>query len=240
MPPALGHVARFPMRFRRLAAALVACAGLTAVAGQELPSGGLYGTIRNAHYTAPEGRFRLPVPVLAELGGKVFDTEAVVTFTDDVSTHVSVACFPLDLSQQWELETRGLKDFLAWFYGEHVFTNFAQRFPGAANESSVYSPDLRGGALLVFTLLPGGTAFAARANVVEGVGSPQPVAKRGTVLFVAHGCTFVVSTELAERVTQRSTFQRTAEEENDLLRQRLVQLLTRLQVPAPGAKASRP
>ncbi len=240
MPPALGHVPRFPMRFRRLAAALAACAGLAAAAGQELPAGGLYGVIRNAHYTAPEGRFRLPVPVLTELGGKIYDTEAVVTFTDDVSTHVSVACFPLDLSRQWELETRGLKDFLVWFYGEHVFMNFAGRFPGAANESSVFSPDLRGGALLVFTLLPGGSAFAARANVVEGAGSPQPVAKRGTVLFVANGCTFVVSTELAERVTQRSTFQRTAEEENDLLRQRLVQILSRLQVPAPGAKAPRP
>jgi hypothetical protein len=240
MPPPLGHVPRFPMRIRRLAAALAVCAGLASAAAQEIPAGGLYGAIRNAHYTAPDGRFRLPVPVLAELGGKVFDTEAVVTFTDDVSTHVSVACFPLGLSQQWELETRGLKDFLAWFYGEHVFMNFSGRFPGAANESSVFTPDLRGGALLVFTLLPGGSAFAARANVVEGAGSPQPVAKRGTVLFVANGCAFVVSTELAERVTQRSTFQRTADEENDLLRQRLIHVLSRLQAPAPGRASPRP
>ena len=228
------------MRLRRSVAALVACAALAEAWAVELPVSGLYGEIRNAHYTAPEGRFRLPVPVLAELGGKVHDTEAVATFTDDVSTHVSVACFPLDLTHRWELETRGLKDYLTWFYGEHVFRNFAARFPGAANETSLFSPDLRGGALLVFTLLPGGSSFAARANVVEGPGSPQPVAKRGTVVFVENGCVLVVSTELAERVTQRSTFQKTAAEENDLLRQRLVQLLTRLQVPAPRPPARRP
>lgn len=224
----------------RLAALLVAGALLGATQAQEVPPGGLYGEVRNAHYVAPEGRFRLPVPVLAELGGQIYDTESVATFTDTVSTHVSVACFPLDLSHRWELESRGLKDYLAWFYAEHVLANFATRFPGTVTEGSLFSPDLRGGSLLTFTLLPGGSAFAARANVVDGPGSPLPVAKRGTVLFVENGCVLVVSTELAERVTQRSTFQRTTAEENDLLRQRLLQLLTRLQVPAPRPPARRP
>lgn len=230
---------RFPM-VPRLVAVLTASVALVATWAQEVPAGGLYGEIRNSHYTAPEGRFRLPVPVLAELGGQVYDTDSVVTFTDEVSTHVSVACFPLDLSHRWELETRGLKDYLAWFYTEHVLANFAARFAGTATEGSVFSPDLRGGALLVFTLLPGGSAFAARASVIDVAGAPQPVAKRGTVLFVENACVLVVSTELAERVTQRSTFQRTAAEENDLLRQRLELLLSRLQVPSPRPPARRP
>ena len=225
----------------RLIASLLVSGLLPATTpAQELPDSGLYGEIRNGHYTAPEGRFRLPVPVLPELGGRTIDTEAVVTFTDEVSTHLSVACFPLDLSNKWELETREIKDYLAYFFGEHVYSNFARRYPGVANERSEFTPDLRGGALFVFTLLPGGSAFADRATVLEGAAGPPPVAKRGTLLFVERGCIFILSTELAERVTQRSAFQKTADEENDLLRTRLLDLVQKLQVTLPRPPARRP
>jgi hypothetical protein len=226
------------MKLPRLSALLAGCVLAAAVSAQELPVDGLYGEVRNGHYTAAEGRFRVAVPVLAELGGKVFDTENVVTFTDDVSTHISIAAFALDMSNKWELETRGVKDFLVYFYTEHVFANFAQRFPGSANERSVFAPELRGGALLVFTLLPGGSAFQGKGNVVDTSTAP-PVAKRGTLLFVTRETIFILSSELAERVTQRSAFQKTADEENEILRERLVELAARLQIPAPKPSGKR-
>lgn len=226
------------MLLPRLPALLTGCVLATALSAQDAPSSGLYGEVRNGHYTANEGRFRVPVPVLQELGGKVFDTENVVTFTDDVSTHVSIAAFPLDMSNKWELETRGVKDFLVFFYTEHVFANFEQRFAGVANERSVFTPELRGGALLVFTLLPGGSAFQGKGNVVDTSTAP-PVAKRGTLLFVARETIFILSSELAERVTQRSAFQKTADEENEILRARLIELASRLQIPAPKPPSKR-
>lgn len=238
---ALTHLARLPMKLPRLIAFLPLACGLTlALAAQEQPDTGLYGAMRNGHYTSAQGTFRVTVPVLPELGGRVTDTEAVVTFQDDFSTYISIACFPLDVSNKWELETREIRDYLAYFYSEHVFTNFQQRFPGAANERSVFTPDLRGGALFVFSLLPGGSAFADQAPLIDGAAAGAAVAKRGTLLFVENGCIFILSTELAERVTQRSAFRKSADDENEILRNRLVQLAGRLQVPAPKPPAKRP
>lgn len=236
IPRAVRNVARFVMTTPRFTALLTGCALAVTAIAQELPASGLYGEFRNGNYIAHEGRFRMTVPVLAELGGRIFDTENVVTFTDEVSTHVSVAVFPLDLSNKWELETRGVKDFLAYFYAEHVLSNFARRFEGVATERSVFTPDLKGGALFAFTLLPGGSAFQGRATLIEPAG-PPPAAKRGTMLFLENGCIFILSSELAERVTQRSAFQKSADEENEILRNRLIALAGRLQIPSPRPPA---
>jgi hypothetical protein len=191
---------------------------------------GLYGQLRGTTYVAPENRFRIAVPVLPELGGRIDDTENVVTFSDEVSTHVSIACFPLDLSNKWERDTRGIREYLAFFYGELVFPDFARRFPEAATERMLYTPDLHDGALFAFTLLPGGSAFEARSSVLDTPGS-APAAKRGNLLFVHNDSIFILSIELAERVTQRSAFHKTADEENDILRDRLIELAQRMQLP---------
>lgn len=204
------------------------------------PASGLYGEVRGTNYISPQGRFRVSIPVLPELGGRIHDTENVVTFTDDVSTHVSIACFPLDLSQRWERDTRGIRDYLAYFYGEFVFPDFARRFPGSATESAVFTAELLNGALLAFTLLPGGSAFEARGNVLEGLAAVPSVAKRGNMLFVQNECIFILSVELAERVTQRSSFNKTAAEENEMLRDRLIELAQRMQMPAPRPPTPRP
>lgn len=235
---------------RLLSAAVLLCAALcTGAQAQEGPAATpapaapvptLYGQEKNGFYTAPEKRFRVAIPVLPELGGQVHDTPNVVTFDDDVSVHASIACFPLDLSQRWELETRGRRDYLAYFYASFVFSEFERRYPGAANEPSLYTAELKDGALFVFTLLPGGSSFAARSQVVPAPADAPLVAKRGTLLFVERDCIFILSLELAERITQRSTFEKTAAQENELLRERLLELVQRMQIPAPPAPARRP
>lgn len=217
----------------RSALLCLALAGGLALRAQDVPSPGLYGTIKGSNYTIASGLFRVAIPVLPELGGQVHDTENVVTFDDDVSTHVSIAAFPFDLSQKWEFETRGVRDYLAYFYAEFVFPDFLQRHPGSANEASEFSPELQGGGLLVYAVLPGGSFFAAKASVLTPPGADAPVAKRGTLLFVREGAIFILSAELAERVTQRSTFQKTPAEENALLRERLLALVGRMTIPAP-------
>lgn len=228
---------------RSLSAILLSCAVVCGAWAQTTPAPGtapLYGEVRNGHYIAPEGRFRVVVPVLPELGGQIHDTENVVTFDDNVSVHVSIACFPLDLSQKWELETREVRDYLTYFYATFVFPEFERRHPGAANEQSLFSSDLKKGALFVFTLLPGGSYFANGSNVLPAPADAPLVAKRGTLLFVDHGCIFVLSLELAERITQRSTFEKTAVQENEILRDRLVELTQRMQIPAPKPGPRRP
>ncbi|KXU36816.1 hypothetical protein AXK11_03195 [Cephaloticoccus primus] len=89
--------------------------------------------------------------------------------------------------------------------------------------------DEAGGAVFCFTLLPGGsmfgTPFADARAAREG---RPPVAKRGNLIFAQNGVVYVLSIELSERLHSRN-YQKTPEEENALLSQRLTALLHSMQ-----------
>ncbi|MDB6114462.1 MAG: hypothetical protein JWQ83_607 [Lacunisphaera sp.] len=212
--------------------------GVTALAQ---PAPGLAGRIDGEVYTSATGEFSIPLPVLKELGGTVTDTENVVTFGDSYNTHISIACFPQDAAQNWELETRGRRDYLLYFFTNFVLADFTKRFPGSRIESARFMPEFMEGALIAYALLPGGSFFEGKNRVTDApVSAPAAdpvVAKRGTMLFVRRGFVYVVSTELAERATQRSTYQLTTEKENTLLSERLTALAGRLVFPPPKPRA---
>ena len=52
--------------------------------------------------------------------------------------------------------------------------------------------------------------------------------QRGNVLFVRNGYTFVISTELSERVTEGSHYNKTTEQEDQILRARLVDVVKKM------------
>ncbi len=194
----------------------------------------LYGTLKRDSYIAPGGIYTVRVPVLPELGGEITDTENVVTFDDSVSTHISLASFPLDMSQRWDLTEKGLREYLSSFYVTYVLADFQARYPGSTAEATLFTPELMDGSLLGFALLPGGSAFANQLAVPGGpAAEPAPVAKRGNLLFVRGERIYVLSIELAERVTQRKFFNKTPEEENAILRERLIQFVGRIHFPTP-------
>jgi hypothetical protein len=198
------------------------------------PPSPLHGKIEGSTYVAPADVFRLPIPVLPELGGTVYDTENAVTFGDHFKTHVSVAAFSQDATQRWENETRGRRDYLVYFFSNYVMPDFQQRSPGAKIESARFLPGIEEGALIVYTLLPGGSMFADRISLA---GDPDPslVAKRGNLLFVKNEHVFIISTELAERVLEHATYHKSTAEEDELLRTRLLDLLGTLVVSGPTA-----
>ena len=188
----------------------------------------LAGRIDGDMYVSATGEFKIRMPVLTELGGKVEDTDNVVTFSDNFNTHISIACFALDATQKWELETRGLRDYLLFFVTDALMPDFERRFPGSKVESARFLPELQDGSLIAYALLPGGSFFEARNKVLDGPALPPVVAKRGSLLFVRNHYVYVLSTELAERATQRSTYSQTAEAEDTTLSNRLVELAGRL------------
>lgn len=199
--------------------------GLPALAAVAAP---LIGRMDGENYVSPTAQFRIRAPVLPELGGVISDTENVVTFQDNYGTHISVACFPMDASQRWEHDTRGLRDYLLFFFTDVVMPNFASRFRGSAVESARFLPDLQGGALIGYALLPGGSHFEHLNRVLDGPPSDPAVAKRGTLIFVRDRHVYAISTELAERVTQRSTYRLTKDEEDTQLTTRLTAILGRI------------
>lgn len=189
----------------------------------------LHGRVEGGIYTSPTGAFSIPVPVLPELGGMVSDTANVVTFEDQFSRHLSIAVFSLNAVQRRDLQALGTKDFLVRFFESYVLPDFLRQFPGTQVEQAIFLPTLHEGSLIAHTLLPGGSMFALRGLLPE----QRLVAKRGNLLFVKNRHVFVVSTELAERVLEHATYDKTPEEENAVLRERLLEYVGRLTFPEP-------
>lgn len=199
---------------------------------QDLPTG-LYGRLEHGIYISPTGTFKLPSPVLSELGGTITDTPNVATFQDNFTTLVSIGSFSQDATQRWELSTRGLRDYLVYFFSNFVLADFRRVFPGThAEDSAVFSPGTMDGALFTYVLLPGGSMFTSKLPNFVPPDKLAP-AKRGNVIFVKNGCTFVVSIELAERVTEGSKYNKTPEEEDKILRARLAAVLSKIQFTKP-------
>jgi hypothetical protein len=192
----------------------------------------LLGRVEGNTYISPTGAFRVAIPILPELGGRILDTDSTVTFQDDFNTLYTIAAVPMDATQRWEFSTRGTKDYLPYFFANLVLPDFRQAFPGTKVESAKYAASVADGALFAYTLLPGGSMFAHKLAFVDA-NQPPPEAKRGNLIFVRNNFVFVLSTELAERVTERSTYKKTPAEEEEILRQRLVDLLGRIQFPKP-------
>lgn len=211
----------------RLIPVLAACS-LLGSAALTAQTAGLAGKMDGGTYVSATGEFKVPALVLPELGGTITDTENVVTFSDSYNVHVSIACFPQDAAQKWELETRGRRDYLLYFFSEFVLPDFTRRFPDSRIESARFVPELQDGALIAYALLPGGSFFEDKNYILDATPVAPVTAKRGTLLFVHHGHIYILSTELAERATQRRTYQQTVEQENSLLADRLTALVGRL------------
>jgi hypothetical protein len=55
------------------------------------------------------------------------------------------------------------------------------------------------------------------------------------MIFVKNGATFVISTELSERVTEGSRYSKTTAEEDEILRKRLQNIATNMKFTVPAA-----
>ena len=197
----------------------------------------LAGQIAGDTYLSATGLFRIAVPVLSELGGTITDTPDVVTFADSYTTHITIAVIPLDSTQRWELSTGSKKDYLVKFFSGFLLADFRQKFPGSSVESATFLPKLQEGALLVYALLPGGSMFNQRVALF-GAADNLPTAKRGNLLFVRGDYIFILSSEIAERATERSLYAMTTAQEDEILRKRLLDVLGKIQFT--GAAAATP
>lgn len=220
----------------RITLALVFVAIASALRSQDAPAPGLAGKVEGRTYLSPTGIFKVTIPVLPELGGNITDTPNVVTFQDEFNVHVSIAAFPQDATQRWELSTRGLKDYLIYFFSNFVLADFKQSFEGVQIESAKFVPGMLDGSLITYLLVPGGTMFADRVPQL-GSSDRVPVAKRGNLLFVRSGHIFVISIELAERVIEGRAYKKTTAEEDEILLQRLNDMVGKIQFARPPSAA---
>lgn len=222
-----------------LALALPATAVLQAQQPNADEAPRLAGRIEGTTYFSASGAFKTEIPVLPEFGGSVQDTDTAVTFHDNLSVHTSIAAVKMDATLRWEDEVRGRKEFLIWFFTNYVQSDFQEAHPGTTVQSAKFLPSTQDGSLLAYILIPGGSMFMDR--VIVGTGEEPPVAKRGNLLFVKNEYVFVISIELAEKVLDRTTWNKTQAEEDDVLRKRLLDVVAKLNFTMPTpAKADAP
>ena len=211
------------------------------VQGTEAPAISLQGKINKNVYISPSGAFSVPIPVLPELGGSIQDTSNVVTFRDKFSVMISIGAFPMDATEKWHYSTQTPKEYLVNFFGNVVINEFRREYPKLQIESQngLFIPTLAGGSFLAYFLIPDGSAFAAAVDPFAMTSAQQhPVAKRANIVFVKNNVTFVISTELAERVTEGVSYKLTTEQENKTLRKRLEDLIASMNFMTPGKPAS--
>lgn len=195
----------------------------------------LQGTMEGGVYTSPTGAFKMIAPVLPELGGTVHDTDVVVTFKDSFGLQVTVAAIQQDATQRWEMSTQSIRDYLIYFFKNYVLRDFEAVCPGAKLESAGFSADYMDGSIFTYVLLPGGSMFGGREAFTTDPN--PPIAKRGNLCFVKNGFVFVISTELSERITEGTKYHKTTEEENLILRSRLVDVVKKIEFLKPAAAA---
>ena len=216
------------MRVIMITAMVCGAIGLNQLDAQPTP---LLGEVSDNQYHAPTGEYAINLPVQPDLGGTITDTREVVTFQDGISLHASIACFSLNSAQKREEQTRGRRDYLIWFFRNQVQTQFQKRFEQATTESARFIPEMLDGSLMAFSLLPGGSMFGERIPAPHD--GSLPTAKRGNLLFLHHDHLYVVSLELAKLLLDESIGQLTDEEQNEILRQRLVDLIARITFKVP-------
>jgi hypothetical protein len=221
---------------RVVIALLICCVGAVARAQ---PGPNLVGSLQGNVYTSATGAFRIPSPVSPALGGSIVDTANAVTFADPFSTYVTIVNFPLDPTQKWEMDTAtSRKDYLLSFFDQQVLPDFLKAFPKLTVEpTGRYVTTVQNGALLVFMLIPGGSMFAHPEDQIA-LDEKTRVAKRANLIFVHGGFIYVISTELAERVTEGSAYHHTSDQEDQILRDRLIALVGSMRftsTPVPAA-----
>ena len=74
--------------------------------------------------------------------------------------------------------------------------------------------------------------FADKVATIDPARKP-PVAKRGNMIFVKNGFVYVISTELAERVTEGSAYTLTQQEEDVSLREKLQDMVAKIHFLTP-------
>jgi hypothetical protein len=184
--------------------------------------------------------FSIPVPVLQELGGKIVDTDLYATFEDDYTTHITVGVVQMDATLRWELGTMEKKDFLVRAFGSLVLPQLKAACPMTRDDSVRLLPKFKDGALLVCTLHPGITHFSSRIALFGGADDNAPTARRGTLMFTQGDYMVIISSELGERATERSAYTRTDAQEQELLKERLVNLAKGLKLNVPVSQPAKP
>ena len=201
----------------------------------------LLGRIEGDRYIAPGEAYSVPVPVLHGDNATIMDNGEIVVFKDKVATLLTIAAFPMPPVARWEYETTPARDYLIAFFRDNILRDYVREFPGSTIESARFLPEVYGGAMVAFTLLPDGSVFTPHTPRPP----PDLVAKRGHFVFVREGRIFVLAVELAERITRTVDTVLTTAEEDQVLFDRLITVLAAMRfgqdaISAPAAGASPP
>ena len=167
------------------------------------------------------------------LGGVITDTESLVVFDDAYLTHLTIANYPLDATQKWDLSISTPKEYLIDFFGKFVLKNYRDVYkdvPVRVDEQARFIPSMFGGAFIGYITIPGGTYFASRIYHLAPDFAKPRIAKYGVLLF---GSTTEPSSSSAwnwpNARPRAARYQLTSDQEDTTLRARLLDIASKIQ-----------
>jgi hypothetical protein len=195
----------------------------------------LLGRVEVNTYIAPTGTFKIEIPISPALGGSITDTQNIVIFDDTYLTHITLANYPLDPTEKWNLSTSSPKEYLLNFFGKQILRNYREAFKNVqirVDPLARFLPTMYGGAFIAYLTIPGGSFFSSR--VPQVVADPKPRdAKYGVLLFVQKGYVFIISMEFAEHAIEGSANHLSNEREDTILRGRLLDFASKIEFTEP-------
>jgi len=195
----------------------------------------LLGRVEVNTYIAPTGTFKIEIPISPLLGGNITDTENIVIFDDTYLTHVTIANYPLNPTEAWNLSTSSPKEYLLGFFGKQILRNYREAFKNVqirVDPQARFLPTMYGGAFIAYLTIPGGSFFSSRVPRLVADAKPRE-AKYGVMLFVQKGYIFIISEEFAEHATEGSANHLSNEQEDTILRGRLLDLASKMEFTQP-------
>lgn len=181
---------------RPLLILLLAFAFVAPLDAAKLKSGRLVGKIKAGTYIAPKELFRLPVPVDADLGGRVEDAynkdgKGLVTFTDDVGHLYRLEYFEVTSESARQIAALGEKEFFDRFLTMFYLPNTIWlAIPDSKLLAKTFSTEPDGPLLMIWTFLPKGSLLTVSRN---GSKPEREDSYRTVALFVREHLLYVVS-----------------------------------------------
>ena len=181
----------------RLLLAFALLTGLiVSASAAKLNTRNLTGKIKGSVYIAPKELFRLPVPVDADLGGRVEDLynkdgKGMVGFTDDVGHLYRVEYFELTPENARQIAELGEAEFFMRFLTMFYLPNTIWlAIPGSKVLTKDFSTEPDGPLLMTWNFLPKGSVLTVSRN---GSKPEREDSYRTVALFIRKNLLFVVS-----------------------------------------------
>ncbi|MEM7555674.1 MAG: hypothetical protein AAF378_16550 [Cyanobacteria bacterium P01_A01_bin.84] len=143
------------------------------------------------YYEAPEGLFKVYIPVSAKEGGQIQIREGVVEFSDDFGILLRIDYYRLSQKQKEDIESEGLEKYLhSILIEKYVPLGIIANLPNSEIEYIEYLPNTMSGSYYVLVNMP---QVVSKFQHAQNGNGARRNAYRGILGFIKYDFLYIVS-----------------------------------------------